>query len=89
MTQSMVMMMIDGVSGAISNDRHKVYIDFIVRLATCANRNEGAILSELNLRQGEGMCMGYHHWREGDFGENSIAIPRSDSHSDPRNSVRE
>lgn len=32
--------------------------------------------SELDLRQGDGMCIGYHGWREGDFGKHPIAVPR-------------
>ena len=30
------------------------------------------------MRHGDGMCMGYHGWREGDFGEHPIAGMRAE-----------
>lgn len=51
------MMVIDGVTGGISNATHTVYMDFVVRLA---KRGGSAIVSEVDLRHGDGMCMGYH-----------------------------
>ena len=72
-----LMMVIDGVTGAISNPSHNVYIDFIVRFATRGDSKD--CLSEANLREGDGMCMGYHRWCEGDFGEYPIAVPRTDT----------
>lgn len=68
-----LMMVIDGVSGVLSNANHSVYIDFIVRLATRGNTTD--VESEVDLRQGDGMCMGYHGWREGDFGTDPVLIP--------------
>jgi hypothetical protein len=70
------LMMVDGVSGGISNDEHKVFIDFVVRLAKRKSPTDDGALSAIDLRQGEGMCMGYHGWREGDFGTCPIAVPR-------------
>ena len=74
-----LMMVIDGVSGGISNASHTVYIDFIVRLATRGDSEKGGVLSEVDLRHGDGMCMGYHGWLEGDFGKDPVAVPRPDS----------
>lgn len=72
-----LMMVIDGVSGGISNASLTVYIDFIVRLVTRGESEAGRVQSEVDLRRGDGMCMGYHGWREGDFGNHLIAVLRS------------
>jgi hypothetical protein len=69
-----LMMVIDGVTGGILNANHTVYIDFIVRLATRSDSIAGGVLSEVNLREGDGMCMGYHGWLEGDFGKDPVAV---------------
>lgn len=74
-----LMMIIDGVTGGISNASHTVYIDFIVRLATRDDSEDGGILSEVDLRNGDGMCMGYHGWLEGDFGKHPVAVARPDT----------
>jgi hypothetical protein len=71
-----LMQVIDGVTGGVSNANHTVYIDFIVRLAARDNSITGSVLSEIDLRQGDGMCMGYHGWLEGDFGKDPVAVPR-------------
>lgn len=65
-----LMMVIDGVSGGLSNASNRVGIDFVVHLQ---NRGgDKAIESKVDLREGDGMCMGYHGWLEGDFGLNSV-----------------
>lgn len=76
-----LMMVIEGVTGGLSNASHTVYIDFIARLAARGDSDNGGVLSEVDLRQGDGMCMGYHGWREGDFGKHPIAVPKSSSES--------
>ena len=68
-----LMMVIDGVSGQLSNATHSVYIDFIVRFAT--RRAKINVESQVDLRQGDGMCMGYHGWLESDFGNNPVVRP--------------
>jgi hypothetical protein len=68
-----LMMVIDGVSGGLSNANHSLYIDFIVRLATRGDAEKAEkVESEVDLRSGDGMCMGYHGWLEGDFGKNPV-----------------
>jgi hypothetical protein len=59
-----LMMVIDGVSGGISNDNYNVFIDFVVRLAKRKQSTDDGLLSEVDLRHGDGMCMGYHGWLE-------------------------
>jgi hypothetical protein len=71
-----LMMIIDGVSGGLSNAKQTVYIDFIARLAERGDTETVGILSEVDLQHGDGMCMGYHGWLEGDFGKHAVAAPR-------------
>lgn len=71
-----LMMAIEGVTGGLSNATHTVYIDFIVRLASRSAAGNSDVLSEINLGKGDGMCMGYHGWLNGDFGEHAIAVPK-------------
>jgi hypothetical protein len=70
------MMVIDGVSGGISNANQNVFIDFVVRLAKREDSKDDGLLEEVDLRQGDGMCMGYHGWLEGDFGRHPVAARR-------------
>ena len=72
-----LMQVIDGVTGGLSNASHIVYIEFIVRLAARGESGKDRVLSEVDLRNGDGMCMGYAGWLEGDFGKHPIAAPRS------------
>lgn len=71
-----LMMVIDGVGGALLNSSHEVYIDFIARFRMRSESENEPVLSEIDLRDGDGVCMGYHGWLEGDFGEDSVAEPR-------------
>jgi hypothetical protein len=71
-----LMMVIDGVSGGISNVNHNVFVDFIVRLAKRKGSIDDKLSSEVDLRHGDGMCMGYHGWLKGDFGKNPVAVLR-------------
>jgi hypothetical protein len=72
-----LMMIIDGVTGGISNASRSVHIDFFVRLAERANSINDGVLVDIDLRNGDGMCMGYHGWREGDFGAHPIAVTKT------------
>jgi hypothetical protein len=74
-----LMMVIDGVSGGVSNANHSVFIDFIVRLTARGDSENRCVLSEVDLRHGDGMCMGFHGWLEGDFGKNPVAVAQPDS----------
>jgi hypothetical protein len=74
-----LMMVIEGVTGGISNASHTVYIDFIVRLAARGHSENRVVLSEVDLRSGDGMCMGYHGWLESDFGIDPVAVPRAET----------
>jgi hypothetical protein len=72
-----LMMITDGVTGGIASANQNVYIDFIARLARRVEGHDDEVLAEVDLRRGDGMCMGYHGWLEGDFGEDPIAARRA------------
>ena len=69
-----LMMVIDGVSGRIANDTHAVELSVAVKLL---NRETDGVIAEMDLMQGDGMCMGYHRWVVGDFGEDVVAKSRT------------
>lgn len=69
-----LMTVIEGMSGGLSNARFDVVTETIVRLT---RRADGEVLSEINLEDGDGMCMGYHGWRAGDFGRDPVAVPKA------------
>jgi hypothetical protein len=71
-----LMMVIDGVSGWLCNDDYKVDLRMVVRLLPRSSTERP--VEQLDLFHGDGVCMGYHFWREGDFGESPIAIPRTE-----------
>ena len=62
-----LMMIMDGVTGSLKNDEYSVTIENVITL-----ERSGEKIQEINTFNGDGMCMGYHGWRENDFGENGI-----------------
>lgn len=66
-----LMMVIDGVSGRLTNDEHQVTLGFSAKLeaAPHASPSEPTVLDLFN---SDGMCIGFHHWREGDFGPDAV-----------------
>ena len=58
-----LMMVIDGVTGTLRNDSESVSLRMHVE-----HRRHGEVLQDLDLFNGDGMCMGYHFWLDGDFG---------------------
>jgi len=68
-----LMMVIDGVSGAITNDTHTVELSVAVKLL---DRETEGVIAEIDLSDGDGMCMGYHDWIDGNFGEDVVATSR-------------
>jgi hypothetical protein len=59
-----LMMIMDGVTGCLKNDQYAVSIENIIKL----ERN-GETIQEINTFHGDGMCMGFHGWKENDFGD--------------------
>jgi hypothetical protein len=64
-----LMMVLDGVTGALSNAHTSVELRVAARLVKHGSSGDASVLAEIDLAQGDGMCMGYHGWLEGDFGE--------------------
>lgn len=63
-----LMMMMDGVTGSLSNQQYTVTIKHVIQL----NQN-GETVQKINTLDGDGMCMGFHGWLEDDYGEGEIA----------------
>jgi hypothetical protein len=64
-----LMMVADGVTGALASEKHSVSVKLTVSLS---DRLEGEEIERIDLSKGDGMCMGYHGWHEGDFGEEPL-----------------
>jgi hypothetical protein len=60
-----LMMVIDGVTGGLSNAKLRLSLQTKVQLESVG---DGSLVEELDLFKGDGMCMGYHRWKEGDYG---------------------
>jgi hypothetical protein len=73
-----LMAVIDGVTGGLRNESYNVYIDFIARLASRNPSGDELVISEVDLRNGDGMCMGFHGWLEGDFGKLPVVAQKSE-----------
>ena len=67
-----LMMILDGVTGGLANQRNRVNLRVAVELLDCDSQQT---VSAIDLADGDGMCMGYHGWREGDFGETPLVSP--------------
>ncbi len=68
-----LMMVIDGVSGGLRNSKYMVELGASARLREV---DSDEIDTELDLAS-EGMCMGFHMWKEGDFGDEHPAITKA------------
>jgi hypothetical protein len=61
-----VLQLIDGVTVPIGNDR--IRVEFVLK-ARLRERENDKVIEEVELGpDGEGLCMGYHGWVDGDFG---------------------
>lgn len=69
-----LMQVIDGVSGVLSNSDHRVELKVVAEQNRSDENRSTAY--ELDLRDGDGMCTGYHGWVQGDFGEDPVAKRR-------------
>lgn len=65
-----LMMVLDGVTGALANETQRVELAVQARLV---DASQGETMAELDLKDGDGMCMAYHGWIEGDYGEAPVA----------------
>lgn len=68
-----MMEVIDGTSGWLQNEKHRVSLAVTVRLT---DRDTDETIAQVNLTEnGDGMCMGFHGWKEGDFGKHPPMEP--------------
>jgi hypothetical protein len=68
-----LMMVLDGVTGSLRNSEYRLGLRTEVYLKK--NQTEERAAS-VDLSCGDGMCMGYHRWLEGDFGEEPIVLSK-------------
>lgn len=59
-----LMMIMDGVTGRLKNDEYGIFIESIIKL-----EKDGEEIQKMNTFAGDGMCMGFHKWKENDFGD--------------------
>lgn len=69
-----LMMVIDGVTGALRNDQLAVALKVAVQLLERGPSSDETVVTEVDLAHGDGMCMGYHGWLEGDFGKDPLVV---------------
>lgn len=64
-----LMMVIDGVSGSLRNSEYSVHL----QTKACLTRaGSDEVAHALDLHDGDGFCMAYHGWLEGDFGDDPV-----------------
>jgi len=73
-----LMMVIDGVTGALSNGSDRVELSIVARHVRKNKDGKSTVINELDLARGDGMCMGYHGWLKGDFGADPVATPKAE-----------
>ena len=59
-----LMMIMDGVTGNLTNDEYAVTIENIIKL-----HRKSETIQEINTLNGDGMCIAFHGWKENDFGD--------------------
>lgn len=64
-----LMMIMDGVTGILSNETEEVSIQFTARHVQRDEEGNGKLLSEADLNRTDGTCGSFHGWKEGDFGD--------------------
>lgn len=70
-----LMMTIDGVAGVLRGKQHSVCLTMSASLIT-----NGEQVQSLDLTaDSEGMCMGFHGWSEGDFGDQPLVCAPEDA----------
>lgn len=82
-----LMMVADGVSGHLSNELDEISLALLVRHSRKSSSGDSAVVEELDLQNGDGMCMGIHGWHAGDFGEPPPAVVR-DASPAPKRAAR-
>lgn len=65
-----IAMIADGVPGPLGNESVGVELRLTARLVHAGTfGDDDGVIESLDLFHGDGMCMGYHGWLDGDFGD--------------------
>ena len=64
-----LMQLLDGVTDPLANDVHYVALRTTAELR---RSSDDSVLHAVDLQLGDGMCMGFHGWVEGDFGNQPL-----------------
>jgi hypothetical protein len=67
-----LMQVIDGVSGSLVGHAERVALTVTAQHLRKTSSGDDEVLLALDLRDGDGMCMGYVGWRAGDFGRDPV-----------------
>ncbi len=65
------MMVLDGVTGVLRDSERSVVMKTLIQL-----RHGDDVVAEMDAA-GEGMCMGYHGWMDGSFGDDPVVSSRT------------
>jgi hypothetical protein len=68
-----LMMVLDGVSGVLANETHRVEVAVQARLVS---RHLENVVAELDLKNSDGMCMAFHGWLEGEYGDDPVVAQK-------------
>jgi|RhiMetdeSRZDD1v2_1073273.scaffolds.fasta_scaffold1366123_1 hypothetical protein len=68
-----LMMIFDGVSGHLKGSEYSVKLETKVVLSKNNESGKDIVIDQIDLKKGDGMCVGYHGWLEGDFGKDPVA----------------
>jgi hypothetical protein len=71
-----LMMVMDGVTGSLSNSAYRAELKFLARLINRSAPEQEQVEMELDLANGDGMCMGFHGWLENDFGTSPVVADK-------------
>jgi hypothetical protein len=69
-----LMMVLDGVTGRLGDFEQGLHIDAVIRLTA-----KDKVLAEEIIAEGDEMCMGYHTWMGGYYGDDPVAERRADA----------
>lgn len=64
-----LMMQMDGFFMPLENDNYRLELQTMIQLY-----KDNELIQSFDTKDGDGMCMGYHDWIDGDFGADDIVI---------------
>jgi hypothetical protein len=70
-----LMMVLDGVTGGLANEKLRLSLQTKAQLHKVDDRS---LVQEIDLFRGDGMCMGYHMWKDDDYGRTRPAVKKQE-----------